>query len=733
MGQSGFSVRKRVLSKTWKSLVVGTLLLFPVSILHAGRVYPKDASLPVAGGAHQRAPRMIGEDALMYKKAERLFSEKNWEGAKGELKGLLMTHPESVLSGPSYLLLGRIAGRMAERPGLGSREKNEAYRQAIRLYWKAQYAPPAHWDRGRVAYRMGRIMFRREFYPEAKGYLEMGLGESPDGPRAFESHLLLAEIFRLEHHVGRSRQILDRLLARMNPQSPDAQSQKISFDYELARVSLDQDQMEEAGSRLTEALSLDGNYPYKHPELFFLLGEYSDRVGHNRRAFALYRNLLRFAPDSADVPEARYRMAILSGRLGKKKSMDARLMELIHESPDSDWAIRARLKLAESYGSRFATEKGPEKSHRKSDLDHMIDRLESVNLERGSIQSRVLALSLIAPLLADRNQWPQALRKLHRISSLVAPQSPSGKRVAGLEKGLVTGWILSESHAHHPGKVLRIAQSYRYALSPSLVDPNPTVFEQETLRHAPLVFVRIGKAQEELKHLNQAERWYLKALSVAPLKERPAVLENLFNLALLRKKPSEAYRTGLDLMAILSADPVARPVWLGRMARLARRMGKTSEETSFLEDRLSQFPEDESSGRSLARLFEIESRRGEYQKALETALRSRGFLDGSQDPRDRKALLTLLYDWGKMEKELHHVNRSRRIWTEFVKEGPEDPRSGWVSYQLGNLAETMGDPEQAYRWFLRASKSKSPSPLAEVARQRARGIKLAGEVHDRGF
>ncbi len=733
MGQSATGVRKRVFSNPWKSLALGTLLLFPVSSLHSDLAYPKDPPLPVADGTHQVPPRMIGEDALMYRKAERLFSEKDWAGANREIEGLLKTHPESVLSGPSYLLLGRIAGRQAERPGLGAREKNEAYRQAIRLYWKAHYAHPAQWDRGRVAYRMGRIMFRRGFYPEAKGYLEMGLGEAPDGPRAFESHLLLAEILRLEHHVGRSRQILDRLLARMNPQSPDAQIQKISFDYESARVSLDQGHLEEAGSSLSEALSLDGNYPYKHPELFFLLGEYSDRAGHNRRAFALYRNLLRFDPASPDVPEARYRMALLSGRLGKEKSMDARLMELIHESPDSDWAIRARLKLAESNGRRSFTEEGPEKSHRKSDLDHMIDRLERVNLERGSVQSRVLALSLIAPLLADRNQWPQALRKLHRISSLVEPQSPSGKRVAGLEKGLVTGWILAESRAHHPRKVLRIARSYGYALSPSLVDPNPTAFEQETLRHAPRVFVRIGKAQEELKHLNQAKRWYLKALSVAPLRERPAVLENLFDLALLRKQPSEAYRTGLDLLAILSADPVARPVWYGRMARLARRMGKTDEERSLLEARLRQFPEDESSGRSLARLFEIESRRGDYQKALETALRSRGFLDGSQDPRDRKALLTLLYDWGKMEKELHHVNRSRRIWTEFVKEGPEDPRSGWVSYQLGNLAETMGEPEQAYRWFLRASKSKSPSPLAEVARQRARGIKLAGEVHDRGF
>ncbi len=725
--------RERVRSSAWKTVAPGALFLFLAFFFHCVRAYPADSPAPVSGAVRSLSPGMIGEDALMYGKAERFFAGKDWKRATRELDGLLKSHPDSVLTGPSYLLLGRISGRMAVRPGLTRQERNRFWREAIRLCWKAHYALPAKWDRGRAGYRMGRIMFRRGFYPEAKGYLEMGLGEAPDGPRAFDSHLLLAEILRREKHLDASRQILDRLLSRLNPQSSVALRQRISLDYEKSRVLLDLGQMGEAGSLLSEALSLDGNYPYKHPSLLLLLGRYADRAGHNRRAFALYRNFLRFDPESPHVPEARYRMALLAGRLGRRRSMDARLRELIHESPESDWSIRARLKLAESANGRSLLNSSPVKPHRKSDLDRMIDRLEGVNLQRGSRRSRVMALSLIVPLLAERNQWSQALRKLHRISSLVEPESPLGRRVSGLETGLVYGWILSESRSRHPQKVLRIARSYGYALMPSLTDSRPTAFEEESIRKSSRVFVLIGKAQEELNRPEAAERWYRKALSVASLRDRAGVLGDLFRLALVRRKPDDAYRTGLELLAVLPADPAEKPVWLGRMARLARRMGRTGRETSFLETRLSLFPEDESSGRSLARLFEIESGRGEYQKALETAVRARSFLDGSRDPRDRKALLTLLYDWGKMERELHHVDRSSRIWTAFVDTAPADPRAGWVSYQLGNMAETMGHPEEAYRWFLQASRSKSPSPLAEVARQRARGIKLAGEVHDRGF
>lgn len=726
MVSSSPEIGKRVHGIPEETVVIRVLVLILALFSLCGRAYAADVSPSATQDYSPSSPAMIGEDALMYKKALLSFSRKDWKGAIGELNGLLKTHPNSVLTGPSYLLLGRIAGRMAARPGLKRQERNKLYQNAIRLDWRAHYAKPAKWDLGRVAYRMGRLMFKRGFYPEAKGYLEMGLGESPDGPRSFDSRLLLAEILRRENHFQASRQMLERLSGRLSPHSQQFLSERIPLDYEKARLALSRGQTEAAGVLLGRALSLNGDYPYTHPSLLFLLGRYADKAGHNHRAFALYRSFLRFDPGSSHVPEARYRMALLSGRLGRKRSMEARLRDVIQEFPDSDWAIRSRLKLTESLNNRSSERKGKEPSHRKSELDKTIERFERVDLQRGSPRSRVMALSLMVPLLAERNQWSQALRKLHQISSLVEPESDLGRRVAGLETGLVYGWILSESHPPHPGKVLHLARSYGYALVPELRDPRPTAFEEEAVRESSRVFVRIGKAEELLKRPKEADEWYRKALSVASLKERPGILGNLFRLSLARKAPNEAYQTGLVLLAVLPDRSVEKPVWMGRLARLARSMGRTDREVSLLEDRLRLFPEDESSGRSLTRIFEIEQGRGEYQNALETAIRARIFLDDSRDPRDRKALLTLLYGWGKMESELHHLNRSYRIWTEFVHTAPNDPRSGWVRYQLGNLAETMGHPDKAYQWFVQASMDKSSSPLADVARQRARGIKLAG-------
>ncbi|MHB8422031.1 MAG: tetratricopeptide repeat protein [Leptospirales bacterium] len=732
MVSSDSVIRKRVQFRPANALRIAAPVLCLVLLFLCGSAFAAEVSPGDNRNSLPRPPAMIGEDALMYRKAMMLFSRKDWNGAIGEINGLLKTHPDSVLTGPSYLLLGRISARRAARPGLNRQERNEFYQNAIRLYWRAHYAHPPQWDRGRVAYRMGRLMFKRGFYPEAKGYLEMGLGESPDGPRSFDSHLLMAEIFRREHHLNASRQILDRLSGRLSPQMQNPLEERISLDYEKARVALSLGRVPEAGSLLGQALLLDGSYPYKHPSLLFLLGRYADRAGHNHRAFALYRSFLKFDPESSHVPEAHYRMALLSGRLGRKRSMEARLMDLAKEFPESDWAIRSRLKLTESLNRRYSGKNSAESPHRKSELDKTIDRLRKVDLKRGSPQSRVMALSLMVPLLAERNQWSQALRKLHQVSSLVEPHSSLGRRVAGLETGLVYGWILSEKNPPHPRKVLYLARSYGYALTPALTDPHPTVFEEEAIRESPRVFVRIGKAEELLKRPKEAGVWYRKALSVASLKERPEILGNLFRLAIARKDPTEAYQTGLILLAVLLKDDPEKPVWMGRLANLARELGKGDRERSLLEDRLRLYPEDESSGRSLARLFEIRESRGEYQASLETAIRARSFLEDSRDPRDRKSLLTLLYGWGRMESELHHPDRSYRIWTEFVRIAPKDPRSGWVRYQLGNMAEAMGHPDEAYAWFVQASKDNSSIPLADVARQRARGIKLAREVDGHG-
>lgn len=115
------------------------------------------------------------------------------------------------------------------------------------------------------------------------------------------------------------------------------------------------------------------------------------------------------------------------------------------------------------------------------------------------------------------------------------------------------------------------------------------------------------------------------------------------------------------------------------------------------------------------------------------ALRSRAFLDDSADPDDRAALRNLLYEWGQMEREIHHPGAAYRVWSDFVKSAPEDARAGWAQYQLGKIAETMGRTDVAYRWFMKAALAKGPAPLSDVARQKADAIRLRQEAQNRGL
>ncbi len=679
--------------------------------------------------------QLIGEDQLMYRKAEALFDKGEWNAAEKDLQGLIETHPQSVFVGKAYLLIGRIAERRAKKEsGSGRDARNRLYRRAIRLYWKAHLAPPDGWDQGESFYRMGRLMLvKMHFDPEAKGYLNLGIIEAPEGPYSYESRVLIAEILRREGHLEKARQVIDHVEGRVRLEPNLPATRLLPVLYEKARIALEQNDIPEVGRMLSEALAADGTYPYSHPSLFFLLGRYAERVGHTRRAFSLFRNFVRFDPASPDIPEAGYRLAILAGRMGRSRSMRGRLVELYHDYPDSDWGIRARLEILKERDEKPLEIAVPTPPHQKSILDRRVEELERIDFRNGSQTTKVLAFSLMAPLLAHREQWPVALRKLNRLSIGTDPFSRPGLRLSNLEKSLVYGWILKESGAGHDGAVRKIARDYGYALSPALTDPAPVPFERFEFPKAARVFDRIGRAEQKKGRFFEAGLWFRKALRVASLKDKPEVLGDLFDLSLASRDPLEAYRTGETLLAVLPADPVERPAWLGRMAGLARRMGMSGSEEGYLEERLREFPEDPTSGRSAYRIFTIERERGHFRRARAMALRSRAFLDDSGNPTDRKALGDLLYAWGQMEQEIHHPAAAYRAWSDFVKFAPEDSRAGWAQYQLGKIAETMGRSDDAYQWFRRASLAKGPAPLSDVARQKADAIKLRQEAQNRGL
>lgn len=679
------------------------------------------------------SPIPIGEDAVLYQKAVESFDRGDMAQARKRVRKMLKQHPRSVKIGPAWLLLGRIESRAARDVLLPKTSRNRALRQALRLYWRAHDANPSGWDRGRVAYRMGELMDRMGFFAEARGYLELSVREAPEGPRFFDSRILLAEILRKEGHPGLAARVIGRLSARVDLTYPGNTSMILPLLYERSRIDMALGKVKDAGSLLKKALALDGSYPYKHPDDLFVLATYADREGHNRRAFALYRNFLRFGSESHLVPEALYRMALLSGRMGKESSAQARLLELIHEYPSSEWADRGRLEVAHIAGSRLSKTILPGQSHSRSALDRKIERLLEVNLRRGSVSSRVMSLSLTAPLLARRGQWREALSKLHRISIDADPTSSDGQRLAGLETALVTGWIIRQSEPFRPDRIVRIVRDYGYALQGGIRDPRATPFEIEGQKAMPRVYELEGKAQEALGHPKQALDWYRKGLRIAGLSWRARILGDLVRLQEKTGDLGQAWADGQNLLLDLPLHSPDRPVWMGRLARLARKRGEVRREAVLLRQRIREYPEDSSTGRSLVRLFVLDRADENPLQAEKDARLAKIFLDDSRDPADRKALGKLLYHWGKMERNLHHPRRAYRLLASFVDGFPQDPRSGWALYQLGNLALVLGDAGKARDWFLKVTREEAGSPLGKVARERARGIRLKQEMAQRGY
>ena len=702
-----------------------------VLILLMSLFFPGNAEPAIHTPSSTRIP--LGFDAILYHKALHSFSQGDFPHSRKYLQRILADHPHSVETGPAWLLLARIQARSAEDRSRSRGERDRAMRQALRKFWRAHDALPPGWDQGRVSYRMGRMMDKMGFYPEAKGYLELSVREAPSGPRFFASRLLLSEILRKEGHIRQARRVIDRLSARMDLENPGRGTTVLPLLYERARIALDQDHVQDAGKYLTRALSLNGTYPYKHPSDLFVLALYADRKAHNRRAFALYREFRRFGPENPLIPEALYRMAILSGKLGKPQSMEARLLEVVHEYPASKWADRARLEIARLQGRREQDRSYPGQSHRKSPLDKKIERLLEVNLKNGSVSSRVLSLSMTAPLLARRGQWEDALRTLHRIQSDTDPGSPEGLRLSGLETALVSGWILHLKEPFHPVRIQRIVRSYGYALKTEIRDPRPTPFEIDGEKAVPEAFRLEGEAFSRSGHSASAIRWYRKALEVAGLKVRVRILEDLVHLERKDGNPSGAWADGQTLLQALSLSSPDRPVWMGRLARLARTMGKLRSEEGLLREKIREYPQDDSSGRTLVRLFAIDRKGGDTARAEQDAKIARVFLDDSRDPNDRKALGNLLYRWGKMERDLHHPDQAYRLLDSFQETFPEDSRRGWAIYQLGNLALVLGDPEKARLWFLKVAQNESGSSLGKVARERAQGIRLEQDMAARGY
>jgi tetratricopeptide (TPR) repeat protein len=599
-------------------------------------------------------------------------------------------------------------------------------REASEDLWRARSALPAGPSRDEATFAISRMMFSQGFYPEARGMVQLGLRESPEGPFFIPEKLLLASCWRRSGNPRKAMKILNQLGVDVETASGVSRSDRINYLYEAGGVSLDLGELADAGEYYRAAIGLSPDYAYSHPRRLYDLGLYSDRVGHERRAFKLFREYMRRKPAGDHVPMAAYRMAEISGRLGRPESRLARLGDVIRTYPDTEAAdlskitlLKDKLKTLES-GFPPSGQLKSLPAHQKSLDDRLIERSWQIVSSGVTNRSRVDAASIMVPLLVSQKRYDLAFRVIHRLEIDAAPDSRSGKRLLGLESAVLFHRILEMDNPSDDQEVLKLVHSYRHLLSPVLLDPLPTRMEMRSFSREGQVLLRIARAHEGIKDDAGARRWLHQVLMHAGIAPRGGALKDLIALDMQAHDPLAAWRWGQSLIALIHPGNSTEAGWLLDEEKVARKLGDMDREVPLLRRFVSEFSADPRAGMAQARLFRIHLLRNEFDQAENSARKALVLLAPGRS--DQASLLTLLYRFGQMEASLHRTKEAVSLWEKFLRDGPEDPRRGWVMYQLGKLDEADGRERRAYRWYLRAAKVATNPETASVARQKAEGI-----------
>lgn len=658
-----------------------------------------------------------------------------WKDLNGSVSGarelfgkLKREHPGSVLIPRASLVMGEILLKKAT----GTRHENDTRKSILREasgdLWRARMDLPSGVLRDEASDGIARLMLSEGLYPEARGMLELALRESPDGPFAISEELLLASTWRHSGNPGKAMTILSRLGADMETASDVSASDRINYLYEAGGVSLDLGNLSDAGEYYRSALGLSPDYAYSHPEKLYDLALYSDRIGHEKRAFKLFREYLRRKPGGAHVPMAAYRMSEIAGRRGRPQSRLARLMEVMRTYPHTEASDLSRIALLKDKLKVLQGESRPSGQlnalppHQKSVNDRLIESSYQIVRSGVTSHSRVEAASIMVPLLVSQKRYDLALRVIHRLEIDADPKGPSGRRLLGLESAVLFRRILEMKNPSDDRRVLRLVHSYRNLVSPVLLDPRPTPMEVRSFSGEGKVLLRIARAHEGVKDDDGARNWFHQVLLHGGLGPRSRALEELVSLDMKSNDPLGAWMFGQELIALIRPGDSKGAGWILDEEKVARKLGDMDREIPLLRKLVTDFPADPRAGWAQARLFRIHLLRNEFDQAENSARKALVLL--APGGSDQASLLTLLYRFGQMEVALHRTKEAISLWEKFLRDAPEDPRRGWVMYQLGKLDEADGKERRAYRWYLRASKVTGNSDLASVARQKAQGISI---------
>ncbi len=689
-----------------------------------------DVSLPVAGEGDSIGNRgqMTGDRSIFKDLKGVLKSGGSVSDGRHLLEKLRRDHPGSILLPKACLVMAEILEKRAPKSSQEIDRRKRMLSEAERDLWRAREESPSGPFREKATDALARLYVLMQRESEARGIMELALRENPDSPYAIDEEIFLASSDRRVGTIPKAERILSRVGVQMENSPQVTDGQRLEYLYAAGGVALDAGHLNEAGEYYKAAIHLSPDYAYAHPEKLYDLGLYSDHAGHNHRAFTLFRDYIRRSPGGVHVPMAAYHMAELSGRLGRPESRLARLKEVMVEFRGTEAADFARISLMKDRLQSLSGETSPSgrlnvlSPHIKSLEDRMIEASGRLVRKGASVRTKVDAASILVPLLVRQRRYPRALRIIHRLEIDADPESLSGKRLKGLESAVITSRILSLGGAANDRKVVDLVHSYRDLIRPVLSDPLPSPMEMENFSREGLVFLRIAEAYDRLKNGDHSRRWFHRVLLHGGLSARTHALSDLVRLDRQENRTLAAWNRGQELLSLIQKGHDEQAGWLMKEERIARAIPDPDREIPLLRRFVHDFPADPKAGWAEARLFQIYRQRNEFMKAENSAEKALVLM--APGSSDQAGLLTLLDRYGQMEASLHRTQKAISLWEMFLKEGGQDPRRGWVMYQIGKIEEADGNGRRAYQWYLRASKVASSPELASVARQKAQGVSI---------
>ncbi len=621
--------------------------------------------------------------------------------AEKAISDLLRFHQGSILQGPALLLLARIHAR--EAIGKGSRH----FRDPLSYFRMAENLPPFGWDRGEILFRKGQYFIRQGFGAEGRGYLEQVLSRYPNSPWAIRAKIEMADSWRARGNLKRAEKDLGEVQSRLTPLSPP--QDRILVMYLRGHIQLDRGHLEKARSTFDGVLASSKEYPYAHPETLFLLARAAYAFGHDRRSATLFRQFIRLFPNNPKVGEAEYYLARISGRLGFPTHELARLREVVKDYPGALASHQAWIALLNQIF--FGSHEKPAAGDLPEMLARSIAQLGRISSEERNQRVALEAELLRARLLDRAGDWKGAFREVFRLEGKVDPVSRIGKKVHHFEEHLILARIKTLSHPLQAENILSFYHSYCYRL-PGPEDPG-----------AASLYLTLSRAYRKKGDKKAAWNDLEKILSSS---KDPALLAKArnqrFRWLLEDGNTQDAIKMAMDLSASSSLSRDERRKWFKLATSEAQKIKNRSLEMQIFSQWAASGVPLEHPGETLARMGLFDLGRGRHDKGRAELLQALPKIEGHEEDKSLEA--RVLFHLGKESFINGEREEARRYWEKMLDCCASDPRGGWVTYQLGQMALAQGNVGKARNWFQKTVDLYPNEEVARVARQRIQAMAL---------